>query len=231
MTDELRLQTDAAKRRRDWIELGVIALVFVLPGTVDLLFQPEASSDPSNFAATAVSGTIQTAGWACLALLLMHRSGDPWSFFGVRRFRAIRDLGGAFAIFGASELIWRAYAASLRPVIESGGYWSDDPWSQPSAWWEFPLSIVWDDANASAEELMIRGIVLHRLCSLLGSAPKAILISALAFAAYHAYYGLAGVVSIFLTGLVYGAVVIALRSVWPAVIGHAVGNIYMSFGW
>jgi membrane protease YdiL (CAAX protease family) len=45
------------------------------------------------------------------------------------------------------------------------------------------------------------------------------------FAAYHAYQGAAGAAYSLTFGLAYGIAFLAIRRVWPLVIGHALYNI------
>jgi hypothetical protein len=69
--------------------------------------------------------------------------------------------------------------------------------------------------------------LITRLEELLQSRGKAVVLAAVAFASYHAYQGVAGVVATFLMGLTFGAAYLGLRRIWPLVIGHALYNIIL----
>ena len=53
----------------------------------------------------------------------------------------------------------------------------------------------------------------------------AVLFQAGVFALSHAYQGVTGVIGAFFSGLVYGAIVMAVRgNIWPAILAHGIGN-------
>lgn len=226
MTEDLRLQTDAAKRRRDWIELGVVAAFYVLPGTVDLIVPGD--PDVPSFLSMTVTGTAHSIGMIALFLYLMWRSGDGWSFFGVCRFRPVRDIGLGLILTVVCLVLMYGYDTLLYAAFSAAGYVTGYEWEAPSRPIDYLLLLVFDVSNAAAEELAMRGLVLARLHRLLGSAPKAILFSSIAFAAYHAYYGLGGMIAVFVTGVLLAGAVVAFRTLWPAVIAHAAGNMCYS---
>jgi membrane protease YdiL (CAAX protease family) len=71
------------------------------------------------------------------------------------------------------------------------------------------------------EELLFRGFLIWMLQPLVGLWLAALL-SALLFGAAHAYQGLAGVIRTGLFGLFFTAIVLLTRSLWPAIVLHAV---------
>jgi membrane protease YdiL (CAAX protease family) len=71
------------------------------------------------------------------------------------------------------------------------------------------------------EEVLFRGFLLGRLRLLFRTPMPAVLISAVLFAAGHAYQGVLGVVQTSVVGLVLGAVAVARGSIWPCIIAHA----------
>jgi len=71
------------------------------------------------------------------------------------------------------------------------------------------------------EELLFRGFLIWALQPLVGLWLAAVL-SALLFGAAHAYQGLDGVIRTGLFGLVFTAIVLLTRSLWPAIVLHAV---------
>jgi membrane protease YdiL (CAAX protease family) len=71
------------------------------------------------------------------------------------------------------------------------------------------------------EELLFRGFLIWVLQPIVGLWFAAVL-SALLFGAAHAYQGLAGVIRTGVFGLVFTAIVLLTRSLWPAIVLHAV---------
>jgi membrane protease YdiL (CAAX protease family) len=70
------------------------------------------------------------------------------------------------------------------------------------------------------EELVFRGFLIWVLQPLVGLW-IAVALAALLFGLGHAYQGLAGVIRTALLGLVFTAVVLLTRSLWPAIVLHA----------
>ena len=71
------------------------------------------------------------------------------------------------------------------------------------------------------EELLFRGFLIWVLRPLVGLWLAAAL-SALLFGAAHAYQGPAGVIRTGLFGLIFTAIVLLTRSLWPAIVLHAI---------
>lgn len=71
------------------------------------------------------------------------------------------------------------------------------------------------------EELLFRGFLIWILQPLVGM-PVAAVLAALLFGAAHAYQGLAGIIRTGLFGLVFTAIVLLTRSLWPAIVLHTV---------
>jgi len=71
------------------------------------------------------------------------------------------------------------------------------------------------------EELLFRGFLVWVLQPLFGLW-LAVALSALLFGVAHAYQGLTGVIRTGLFGLVFTAIVLLTRSLWPAIVLHAV---------
>ena len=84
---------------------------------------------------------------------------------------------------------------------------------------------------AFGEELAFRGALMRGLASVLDGGRGAILfayfLQAIIFALVHVYQGPAGVAGTFVSGLIYGGVVlIAGGSLWPAMLAHGFSNSY-----
>ena len=70
------------------------------------------------------------------------------------------------------------------------------------------------------EEILFRGFVLSRFCTLFGRPTIAVLASGLIFGLLHVYQGPIGVVQTTVVGLVLAGTVIITRTLWPAIIAH-----------
>ena len=64
-----------------------------------------------------------------------------------------------------------------------------------------------------------------RTCGVSGSSTWGLL-AAVVFSSYHLYQGVLGVIDTFLFGVMYGAAYLALRRIWPLVLGHMLYNVW-----
>lgn len=74
------------------------------------------------------------------------------------------------------------------------------------------------------EELLFRGLLLTRFNAIVRNRWLAVVICATLFGAVHAYQGTMGIMQTATIGLVLGIITTRTRSLWPAIIGHAVFN-------
>ena len=72
------------------------------------------------------------------------------------------------------------------------------------------------------EEYIYRGTLLAILMKYLGNKPVAITISALVFCQGHLHFPLPLLLVVFLSGLLWGAMVLRYQSIWPAWVSHCV---------
>lgn len=217
-----------------WVETAVVLLVVVVP---DLFYAfsitwwwPQLSYE-RPFAYAALYYVVRASQVSGLIVYLIWRCADRWSHFGLVRpdwtIDVFFGLGIAFADFVVYYSFWfaiwlfmpKAYTNLILDDRVSAFF------SRPQGLIEYSLLMVACFANAFAEELAMRGYLIHRFERLLGSTWKALLLSSTLFAAYHLYQGTAGLVSIFLSGLVYGGAFCLLRRLWPIVIAHAIADI------
>jgi membrane protease YdiL (CAAX protease family) len=82
---------------------------------------------------------------------------------------------------------------------------------------------------AFGEEIIYRGYMVSRFADLFGSSPLglivSVLVASLAFGFSHAYQGLSGVISSFITGLLFGFVYVGTRrNLWANVIFHGIND-------
>ena len=154
-----------------------------------------------------------------VTLYLIHRSGDRWDQFGVTRPRPFDALVG-FLLMLVGAVLWRA-AQDVPDVWRP----TANLFPRPEGANDRGLLVVKYAVSAFAEELVCRAYLITRLTTLLRSRGKAVVLAAAAFAAYHTYQGLQGVVFSFALGITFGAVFLVVRRVWPLALGHALYDI------
>ena len=87
-----------------------------------------------------------------------------------------------------------------------------------SAGWWLALSVT----AAVCEEVAFRGYIITRIRGLFpkGGWIPAVLLSTAAFAAGHGYQGAAGLILLFVYGLMFCGLYLYTGSLWPAIIAH-----------
>jgi len=149
------------------------------------------------------------------AAAVMHAQGlrprDVFLGVGDRRFVS---LNVSLAVLGV--LLGYVEFQILHPTP-----WITAPGSEPL----IPAVIVVFVATGLAEELVFRGILLRTGIRLLG--PRAgLLYVTLVFAVLHiGLWSPVGLLFVFLSGLLFGMVVLATKGLWGAALAHAVANV------
>jgi membrane protease YdiL (CAAX protease family) len=219
------------------LEVGVVLLVAVVPDLFNsfasLRWSGQAAPPSMSYMALSlVFRSLQVV--APVLLLVRYRSGD-WAELGLQRPRIVRDglLGTGVLVVSFIAVYACFYPAyyGLYFVLgpdaaawlygEDGQAASRAAMEAPTAWHLFLLFPLMSLANGFAEELVVRGHLLPNFERLTGSSLVALLITTALFAGYHAYQGPYGVLSTGVIGLVYGAVFLATRRLWPLVLAHA----------
>jgi hypothetical protein len=147
----------------------------------------------------------------------LRRSGERMSTLGVDRRRPRVDLlGGAAiaAVIGGSglALYLGAHALGLALTVV--------PESLPSLWWRDPVLFLAALQNATLEEVLVLGFLLHRLRQLGWKDDRALALSALVRGSYHLYQGLGGFVGNAVMGLIFGRIYQRYGRVMPLLIAH-----------
>jgi membrane protease YdiL (CAAX protease family) len=139
--------------------------------------------------------------------------GEHWH--SVRQ--VLRDIGIAAAfwivamvILGISALLLHITAAdhSLRYMLPQGSA-------------EIALWIALSITAGICEETICRGYLQQQFISLTRSVPAGILLSAVAFGAFHAYQGFRRMILVGLYGAMFGILAYWRKSVRPGMIAHA----------
>jgi membrane protease YdiL (CAAX protease family) len=206
-----------------WWEVGAVLAVGVIPHLYNAVVDVGRSRVPPPFWYDAATLIVTSACSCYVVLYLMHRSGEPWSAFGLPRPKAV-DVATGFGLMLASVALAYALYSLARPRFES----KDDYFPRPQAAWEYGLLVVMYGFSAFSEELVCRAYLVTRLEQLRGSATQAVLIAGVIFASYHVYQGTIGFVNALFFGLLFGAIFVVTRRLWPLAVAHALVDIYYS---
>lgn len=213
---------EVSRRRALWIEVITLSVWLIVPGIVSgLLYGRQASGD--RYSASALVERI-VWGFGNLAILsfIVWNSGDALSQFGVRRFRAIRDLplGLLIAIL--------LYGSFILPIRIHRGFdvaQTAHRLFSPDGLPLLSLSLTSILVFVCVEELLFRGILIPRLEELSGNVWIGISVSAILFAVGHVYQGWFGVARAFALGIMNGVAFHRTRSLWPGLVGHLAFNL------
>jgi membrane protease YdiL (CAAX protease family) len=220
-SDAQALGPDAQRRKRWWIEVGVVMSVAVIPDFVNAItpYSEDAYYDQSWSLLSLVARSMMVLS---VIAFVIWNTGEPIANFGMKAFRPM-DIAvaiGLFAIFvGIFYLAW--YAPYLM------GFLRDETDMEPSP---LPLShsrpglslliVLASAMNGAAEQVAISGFLLHRLKRLLGSWGLAIVLVSICFGSYHLYQAVHSAVALAIGGAVMGIYVAARGRLWPCVIAH-----------
>jgi len=163
-----------------------------------------------------------------LAWHFLARSGESFRTIGLdgRRPRFDIVLGAGLAAFVGGiglALYLGARAAGFNLTVV--------PTSLPPVWWRFPVLIAYAVMNASLEESLVSGYLLHRLRQLGVGQNKALVISATLRGSYHLYQGFGGFVGNLAMGLLFGRVWQRTGRTTPLVIAHSLIDIVAFIGY
>lgn len=214
MTYESRTAPDATPRPlRGWLEIAAIIVLIEVGGILGAL-----TGFPPLSSIGAVALPLIAATW------FLSREPTRWRDLALdRRLPLLQVIGIAAAtVLAAIALTTLAqfmlHAIGLAPVDYSAFAQFLEGNLIMYLWMLIP--VVWGSA-AIGEELLVRGFLQHRLTGLTNR-KVAVLLQALIFAVAHFYQGLAGVVLVFVVGLVFGEVYRRTRNLLPTILAHGV---------
>jgi membrane protease YdiL (CAAX protease family) len=173
----------------------------------------------------AYAGPYAVAAGMGTLWLSQRRQAWSWESIGLGRPTGAARLAGQalLALFAG----WAVAAAGMLLATRGFG-WAPMDVSRFDLAGNLPrlltlLAISWSTA-AIGEEVLFRGFLQTRLRALLGAGRHAglgaVLLQAMLFGAVHAYQGPTGILTSGLIGLVFGALMLRFRNVWPLVIAH-----------
>ncbi|MDB5310724.1 MAG: putative conserved integral rane protein [Gemmataceae bacterium] len=203
-----------------WGEVAAVLAVGVVPNLAAAVASACSPTPPPPYWVDAVQLTALSGCQIFVTLYLIHRSGEGWGRFGIARPRG-SDLVLGLVLTTMAGLLWAALPDFPSGGSKPGGY----PFPLPRYPADFALLVVKYGTATFAEELVTRAYLVTRLEVLLRSRTEAVLVAAVLFASYHIYQGAEAVVYALAFGVMYGAVFLVLRRVWPLAVGHALYDI------
>jgi len=170
----------------------------------------------------SVARGLRSACTAFAVLYLVHRSGEPWATFGIKRPR-LADIPLGVMIYLVSWLIFMFYNTFLvtRQFKPSDS-------SLPKSATDYVLMVFWFSASGFLEELVTKSYLITRFEQLLRSGTKAVILSAALFGLYHLYQGPDRLLELMILGMVLGFLYLFMRRIWPFAIGHMLWNVIVS---
>jgi membrane protease YdiL (CAAX protease family) len=145
------------------------------------------------------------------------RSGERMSSIGVDFRRPVGDfVRGAViaAIIGGAglALYLGAHAAGINLTVVAEAL--------PAVWWRIPVLVLSAVQNATLEEVLVNGYLLHRLRQLGWSDNRALALSAVLRGSYHLYQGLGGFLGNAIMGVIFGRLFQRWGRAMPLLIAH-----------
>jgi membrane protease YdiL (CAAX protease family) len=145
------------------------------------------------------------------------RSGEHMTTLGVDDAAPRRDLVRGVviaAVIGGAGLglYLGAHAAGVNLIVV--------PEDLPAVWWRIPVLFLSALQNATLEEVLVAGFLLHRLRQLGWSDSRALVTSAVLRGSYHLYQGLGGFAGNAIMGLIFGRLYQRWGRVMPLLIAH-----------
>lgn len=151
--------------------------------------------------------------------LVMRRTGRGFSELGLGRSDISRSniLAGVIFFVGA----WLVMII-LRNVISGSGYAPENDLIRilPVTAGERTIWVFLAAGAALSEEIAFRGYVISRVRKAAGSYWIGAVLGSAAFSAGHLYQGPAGVLLIFIYGMLFSGLYVARKSVVPCIVAH-----------
>jgi membrane protease YdiL (CAAX protease family) len=223
----------ATSRRGLWFELGVVILLWVIPNLFTSFALTPQNSSPRPFAVQGTSILIRSLGAIGLILLIVWRSGEPWSAFGLHRFKVSPDIYAGICIYVLTLMMYRLAWSVLGAVLSRGALthaaaFNTGLFAHPRGILDYGLLLLSSFANGWAEELVMRAYLIFRLSQLTRSPTVACMVSTALFAAYHSYQGPAGMIGAIIFGSCYCGSYLLARRVAPVAFAHGLQDVV---GW
>jgi membrane protease YdiL (CAAX protease family) len=219
------LAANVPRRTLLWIEVGIVATIFFLPALYGGLRGFLAHDFFAREFGWYAEGTrlVGTAEAVIPVLFIVWVSGDGLKHFGLISVVWWRFLPAMLLGLLANLVLTSAVGHLVYPHYHAHPGFRL-PGMPPRMYALTGARILNYFPAAFAEEFIMRGYLIARLTELLGSRWVAWLVSSVLFGSYHIYQGVIPALTIFGAGLIFGLMVLKMKSVWPSTFAHALFN-------
>lgn len=151
--------------------------------------------------------------------VVMRRTGSGFSELGLGRsdMKSSNIVAGLIFFVGAWLIM-----IILKSALSESGYVSDENLINilPTSAGERILWFFLAAGAALSEEIAFRGYVISRVRKITGTYWMGAVLGSVAFSTGHLYQGIAGVLLIFIYGMLFSGLYIARKSVLPCIVAH-----------
>ena len=213
-----------------WGETAIVLLICVAPLVLQSIgYQLMAQTTAMPFGYLSAYLIVRAAGAIGLIWLLIARSGEPFTKFGLDRPR-LSDIASAVLLLVVSYVAIYAFWIVLTAVVGRQNaadlaHQNLSVFAPPRGPWAIVLLVIMSIFNGIAEELTVRAYLIPRFEELFGNTALAVLITTLLFASYHSYQGSGNLLSIAVIGLCSGIAFAKFRRFWPVAGAHVLQDI------
>ncbi len=198
------------------VEVAVF-LFLIVPSMAASLFLSRRSG--LSFTTVAVSSILNDVAFVGLILYFLWRNGEPREQIGWKfgKFWQETGLGVLLyfpVLYGIGLLESFLYSAGLAAPEKLPSFLTI---SGPD---RLVLACVLVAVVAIAEETIFRGYLILRFKTVTGSTVAAVLLSSLIFALGHGYEGLAGMISVFILGIIFAIIYLWRKSLVAPMVMH-----------
>ena len=202
--------------------LSLSLLASAVFAVIDLLTAPlrgvtVAAVSQSTQLARQVFGDLFGLAPAWLIVFLVRRNGEGTTAIGLALDRPRRDLASGAALFvvvalGGIAVYLGSVALGVNRFVV--------PVPPLGHWWTVPVLLLDGLQAAVLEEVIVAAYLITRLRQLGLTEVVAVGVSALLRGSYHLYQGWGGFLGNLAMGVLFGAVFVRTRRVWPLVVAH-----------
>ena len=202
--------------------LSLSLLASAVFAVIDLLTAPlrgvtVAAVSQSTQLARQVFGDLFGLAPAWLVVFLVRRNGEGTTAIGLALDRPRRDLASGAALFvvvalGGIAVYLGSVALGVNRFVV--------PVPPLGHWWTVPVLLLDGLQAAVLEEVIVAAYLITRLRQLGLTEVAAVGVSALLRGSYHLYQGWGGFLGNLAMGVLFGAVFVRTRRVWPLVVAH-----------
>ncbi|MBI3802183.1 MAG: CPBP family intramembrane metalloprotease [Nitrospirae bacterium] len=199
------------------IEVAVF-LFLIVPSMIVSFFAMKQGA--LNFVTMASGTLLRDLALTSLVLYFLWRNGESWRTIGWSAEGARREAALGAALFLPVFIGAGMLGAALQqvgfstPSIPVSSLLPGDSTAQRL------LSLALVAVVAVSEETIFRGYLMLRFKTVLGSARGALFLSSVLFAAGHGYQGMAGILTVGVLGLIFGAVYLWRGSLVAPIVMH-----------